>query len=271
MKKKCLVLFLMSMIFFSCSHVNYKIDDKSYQAKGKDNRIKYIVLHYTATNDEVGIRALTGPNVSSHYLVTSKAEEPTYALVPHEERAWHAGVSEFGGRSNINDTSIGIEIVNIGIKAIPDAPKYDGFFRPYDEYVEFDDAQIRKVAALLKTLIEQYQIKPKFYLIFLFSLSLLIIFQAVLSQFFLLLPAPVYPSFPEIQTWTHTQYYRLRLSVHLLLTAYLQNPCLLRFQRFHQNQHLLLPLQGADESLHRIFLLHLTTVDLQCNGNLRSD
>lgn len=164
MKKKWLGLFLMSIIFFSCSRVNYKIDDKSYQARGKDSRIKYIVLHYTATNDEVGIRALTGPNVSSHYLITSKEEEPTYALVPHEERAWHAGVSEFAGRSNINDTSIGIEIINMGIKAIPDAPKYDGFFRPYDEYVEYDDAQIKKVAALLKKLIEQYQIKPKFVL-----------------------------------------------------------------------------------------------------------
>jgi len=162
MKKKCLVLFLMSIIFFSCSRVNYKIDDKSYQAKGKDSRIKYIVLHYTATNDEVGIRALTGPNVSSHYLITSKAEDPTYALVPHNERAWHAGVSEFAGRSNINDISIGIEIVNIGIKAIPGAPKYDGFFRPYDEYVDFDDAQIEKAAALLKVLIKEYNIKPKF-------------------------------------------------------------------------------------------------------------
>lgn len=162
MKKKYLVLFLMSIIFFSCSRVNYKIDDKSYQARGKDSRIKYIVLHYTATNDEVGIRALTGPNVSSHYLITSKEEEATYALVPHEERAWHAGVSEFGGRSNINDTSIGIEIVNIGIKAISNVPKYDGFFRPYDEYVEFDEAQIKKVAALLKKLIEQYHINPKF-------------------------------------------------------------------------------------------------------------
>lgn len=59
-------------------------------------------------------------------------------------------MSEFAGRSNINDTSIGIEIVNIGIKAIPGAPKYDGFFRPYDEYVDFDDAD-RKSSSPIKS------------------------------------------------------------------------------------------------------------------------
>lgn len=150
------------MLLFSCSKLNYKIDDTTYQAKGKDSRIKYIVLHYTATNDEVGIRALTGPNVSSHYLVTTRDDDPTYALMEHNERAWHAGVSEFAGRTNINDTSIGIEIVNMGIKTIPGTPKYDGFFRPYDEYVEFTEGQIQKVALLVKNLAVQYNIKPKY-------------------------------------------------------------------------------------------------------------
>lgn len=162
MKKKILLIGILSVLLFSCSGVNYKIDSKTYQAKSKDSRIKYIVLHYTATNDDVGIRALTGPNVSSHYLVTSKDKEPVYALMDHNERAWHAGVSEFAGRSNLNDSSIGIEIVNIGIRNTSNTPKYEGFFRPYNEYVEFSEGQIKKVAALVKKLTEQYNIKPKF-------------------------------------------------------------------------------------------------------------
>ena len=31
-------------------------------------------------------------------------------FVPFQQRAWHAGVSEFEGRSNCNDFSIGIEM-----------------------------------------------------------------------------------------------------------------------------------------------------------------
>lgn len=164
MKKRVFILLLLSLLCFSCSRVNYKIDDEKYRAVAKDTRIKFIILHYTATNDAVGIRALTGKNVSAHYLVTSVDKEPTYALVDHCERAWHAGVSEFGGRNNINDTSIGIEIVNIGIRSVKGRPKTKGFFRPYDEYVPFTDGQIKKVATLVKRLATQYKVSPRFIL-----------------------------------------------------------------------------------------------------------
>lgn len=46
--------------------------------------------------------------VSSHLLVNRKGEITQY--VPFNDRAWHAGKSEFQGRETCNDFSIGIEL-----------------------------------------------------------------------------------------------------------------------------------------------------------------
>jgi len=46
--------------------------------------------------------------VSSHLLIRRDGEVVQY--VPFHRRAWHAGESEFEGRPNCNDFSIGIEL-----------------------------------------------------------------------------------------------------------------------------------------------------------------
>lgn len=51
---------------------------------------------------------LRGLRVSSHLLIRRDGELVQY--VPLHLRAWHAGVSEFAGRSACNDFSIGIEL-----------------------------------------------------------------------------------------------------------------------------------------------------------------
>ena len=53
---------------------------------------------------------------------------------------------EFGDRRNLNDTSIGIEIVNLGIKSYDETEKKYGFFIPEDKYIEFEEGQIKKLA-----------------------------------------------------------------------------------------------------------------------------
>lgn len=77
--------------------------------------ISMLVLHYTGmrTAEEAIIR-LCDPasQVSAHYVVDE--DGTIYQLVEEEMRAWHAGVSYWRGRENINDISIGIEIVNPG-------------------------------------------------------------------------------------------------------------------------------------------------------------
>lgn len=85
-----------------------------------------LVLHYTGmkTGDEA-IARLRDPEakVSSHYVVEEDGR--IFSLVPEERRAWHAGVSYWRGRRNVNGDSIGIEIVNpgheFGYRAFPEA------------------------------------------------------------------------------------------------------------------------------------------------------
>jgi len=142
---------------------NYIVDSKTYQATGKSQRIKTIVLHYTVSDNERSIKTLTTGNVSAHYLVLDKDDDKIYNLVPESERAWHAGDGGFSGRTILNDTSIGIEIVNAGIKPeYRDALKNgDMDYHPYDHYVAFDELQIKKVAQLVQDIARRYDISPK--------------------------------------------------------------------------------------------------------------
>jgi N-acetyl-anhydromuramyl-L-alanine amidase AmpD len=142
---------------------NYVVDSKTYQATGKSERIKTIVLHYTVSDNERSIKTLTTGNVSAHYLILDKDDDKIYNLVPESERAWHAGDGGFSGRTILNDTSIGIEIVNSGIKPeYRDALKNSTLdYRPYHHYVEFDELQIKKVAQLVQDIAARYDISPK--------------------------------------------------------------------------------------------------------------
>jgi N-acetylmuramoyl-L-alanine amidase len=90
--------------------------DTTYTSENQDSRAQFLVLHYTVGNFESSLATLTKPSnraVSSHYLVR---DDPvvTYRLVDENRRAWHAGPSFWGGYSNLNASSIGIEIVNAG-------------------------------------------------------------------------------------------------------------------------------------------------------------
>ncbi|OFB06433.1 N-acetylmuramoyl-L-alanine amidase, partial [Salmonella enterica] len=102
----------------------YTVDYNSYRAiKGFNHRVRFLVMHYTALDFKASITALTGPSVSAHYLIPDPSEKTyidagfkdmrIFNLVDENERAWHAGVSSWAGRSNLNDTAIGIETVNL--------------------------------------------------------------------------------------------------------------------------------------------------------------
>jgi N-acetyl-anhydromuramyl-L-alanine amidase AmpD len=79
-------------------------------------KIDTIVLHHTAgggTAKDVG-KQFQNPKaeVSSHYIVDKQGA--IVQPVEDKDRSWHAGESVFKGRKDVNDFSIGIEMVNKG-------------------------------------------------------------------------------------------------------------------------------------------------------------
>ncbi|WP_420907210.1 N-acetylmuramoyl-L-alanine amidase [Yersinia bercovieri] len=133
---------------------DYKIDTNN-PSVAQNDRVRFLVLHYTATDDAESLRLLTQGNVSAHYLVkthpdTVEGKPVVLQLVPEEQRAWHAGVSDWQGRNNLNDSSIGIEIVNKGF-----TEKMLGrTWYPYNE------SQIKLIERLTKDIVERYNIDP---------------------------------------------------------------------------------------------------------------
>ena len=91
---------------------------KQFQSPNFDERnaqIEHLILHYTDTKsaqDAIDILISPERKVSAHYVL---AEDGTlFNLVDESKRAWHAGISFWRGKENLNASSIGIEIVNPG-------------------------------------------------------------------------------------------------------------------------------------------------------------
>lgn len=133
----------------SADPASYKVSKTYFPSVAQNFRVRYLILHYTAINNERSISALTKNSVSSHYLVNDMDDKEIYQLVDENKRAYHAGISSWRGITNLNDTSIGIEIVNESTD-IPGGYR----FLPFPEY------QIKKVAALVKDITTRYQISP---------------------------------------------------------------------------------------------------------------
>ena len=80
-------------------------------------RPNYVILHHTSDDSaEASLRTLTDParEVSSHYLIGRDGK--LYYLVDELARAWHAGEAYWGGLSDLNSASIGIELDNNGLE-----------------------------------------------------------------------------------------------------------------------------------------------------------
>jgi N-acetylmuramoyl-L-alanine amidase len=80
-----------------------------------ERRPNFVIIHQTSNGDaERALRTLTDPlkKVSAHYLVGR--DGAIVQLVDERARAWHAGESWWGGQTDLNSASIGIELDNDG-------------------------------------------------------------------------------------------------------------------------------------------------------------
>lgn len=87
----------------------------NFDARRNGAQPELIVMHYTGmSSGAAALARLCDPaaKVSSHYLVEEDGR--VFALVDESQRAWHAGLGYWRGRSDVNSRSIGIEIVNPG-------------------------------------------------------------------------------------------------------------------------------------------------------------
>jgi len=125
--------------------------DRSHPSANQDNRIHFVVLHYTNASLERSLALLTHGEVSAHYLI-GDGPATVYQLVDENRRAWHAGDSQWDGRTWLNSSSIGIEIVNPGFDTTPNGRVW----YPYSE------AQIQSLIALLKDIVKRNNINPRY-------------------------------------------------------------------------------------------------------------
>lgn len=100
----------------------------------------YVIIHHTAQNScEQTLKTFTleRTQVSAHYVICRNGT--VHHMLNDYLRAWHGGVSKWGSLTDINSTSIGIELDNNGSEP-------------------FDSLQINSLMTVLDTLKRRYNI-----------------------------------------------------------------------------------------------------------------
>ena len=113
-------------------------------------QIKFIIIHYTGMQSEIeSIKRLKNPNfkVSCHYLINRNGK--ILRMVKDSHIAWHAGKSKWGKYKNLNENSLGIELVNKGHQF---------------GYEKFSNKQIKSLISLCKNLKKKFGINDENFL-----------------------------------------------------------------------------------------------------------
>ncbi|MGO4381320.1 N-acetylmuramoyl-L-alanine amidase [Pseudoduganella sp. RAF53_2] len=150
MIKKLLLASLVSVLA-GCATQPPTIDHTLGPSKGQSSRVRFIVIHYTVSDLPLAIKQLTEGEVSAHYLLTDEEKPKFYALVDETRSAWHAGVSSWKTYTQLNNSSVGIEIVNPGFKETPEGRVW----------YPFKQAQIDQLIALVKQIKERHNVAPE--------------------------------------------------------------------------------------------------------------
>ena len=125
--------------------ISNKYRSPNFNPRENTNLLDTIIIHYTGMkNAELALNHLCNKDskVSAHYFINEDGK--IWQLVDDFDVAWHAGVSKWLNRKNLNDTSIGIELVNPG--------------HQYG-YKVFSENQYKSLEKLIETLVIKYDIK----------------------------------------------------------------------------------------------------------------
>ncbi|MGB0266745.1 MAG: N-acetylmuramoyl-L-alanine amidase [Pseudomonadales bacterium] len=135
-------------------------------SENQGSRIRHLVLHFTAEPFDRSLALLTRADtgaVSAHYLVPD-LNDPTFSgtsgrplrLVAEERRAWHAGSSFWAGETALNNSSIGIEIVNQSTCDHRLTVPLPGPEADRCHYLPFPEAQLVEVIALTQEILARH-------------------------------------------------------------------------------------------------------------------
>jgi len=144
------ILLPVFIISYSCSQSKYAATNKSYKKQAKKyarllaqyplkdslamakswvgttnfsmRRPNFIIIHHTAQNGcDQTLQTFTLPRtqVSSHYVICK--DGTIYHMLNDLLRGHHAGVSKWGNTTDLNSSSIGIELDNNGFEPFPEA------------------------------------------------------------------------------------------------------------------------------------------------------
>lgn len=136
------------LIFLSCNRGPYASTNKSYKKQAKQfakiiqqaplkdsittvnwvgttnfnlRKPNFVIIHHTAQNScEQTLKTFTtvSTQVSAHYVICK--DGTIHHMLNDYLRAWHGGVSKWGNSTDINSSSIGIEIDNNGTEPFTD-------------------------------------------------------------------------------------------------------------------------------------------------------
>jgi N-acetylmuramoyl-L-alanine amidase len=136
---------------------------------------EYLVMHFTGgSSAESSIRWLTNRRARASAHVVIARDGTVTQLVPFDRVAWHAGPSEWEGRSGLNQYSLGIELDNAGPlqRAGGHWRAWFGTIYPREDVLEathkhessprgwhlFPPAQIEAAADVAALLVEKYDL-----------------------------------------------------------------------------------------------------------------
>ena len=167
--KKLLFILLSSILLMSCAINPYRKTDKIYKKQLKnlqtqiaerdtsliDNNLisnfigttnfnlrkpNFVIIHHTAQDSvqqTIKTFTLVRTQVSAHYVISDDGK--IIQMLNDYLRAWHGGSGTWGKNSDINSTSIGIELDNNGVEP-------------------FSEPQIKSLVSLLTKLKKKYNI-----------------------------------------------------------------------------------------------------------------